>query len=161
MITIDSSALVAICGFQPDGSSSRTPLARSRKFLLLHAQKRARRLDLLGCRHERKLSLMADSGQASFFGRASRYAALSAVSLHFGRCAHKQIFCLLVHREHDHLAQILLAAKQHDDAVDAGRDAAMGRRSILQRTQHAAEALLEPSFGYPAMAKAFSMISGL
>ena len=35
-----------------------------------------------------------------------------------------------------------LAGQQHDDAVDAGRRAAVRRRAVPERVQHAAEALL-------------------
>ena len=59
------------------------------------------------------------------------------------RRAHQQILGALVHREQHHLAQVLLAAQQHDDAVDAGRDAAVRRRAERQRAQHAAELLLQ------------------
>ena len=62
---------------------------------------------------------------------------------HFRRRAHHQILGALVHREQHHLAQILLAGEQHDDAVDAGRDAAMRRRAERERVQHAAEFLLQ------------------
>ena len=53
--------------------------------------------------------------------------------------AHHQVFGALVHREEHDLAQILLARQQHDDAVDARRDAAMRRRAALEGAVHAAE----------------------
>ncbi len=59
------------------------------------------------------------------------------------RRAHHQILGALIHREQHHLAQVLLAGKKHDDAVDAGRDAAVGRRAKRERMQHAAEFLLQ------------------
>src|SRR6266545_7691103 len=50
-----------------------------------------------------------------------------------GRRTHEEVFGLLVHGEQHDLAQVLLAGEQHDDAVDAGRDAAVRRRAVLQR----------------------------
>ena len=60
----------------------------------------------------------------------------------FGRRAHQQILGLLVHREQRDLAQVLDAAEQHHDAVDAGRHAAVRRRAEFQRPDHAAEAVV-------------------
>ena len=62
------------------------------------------------------------------------------------RRAHHQIFGALVHREQHDLAQVLFAAQQHDDAVDARRDAAVRRRAERERVQHAAEFLLQHAF---------------
>ena len=62
------------------------------------------------------------------------------------RRAHHQILGALVHREQHDLAQILFPAQQHDDAVDAGRDAAVRRRAERERVQHAAEFLLQHAF---------------
>ena len=59
------------------------------------------------------------------------------------RGAHQQVHRLLVHREHRHLAQVLRADQQHDDAVDAGRHAAMRRRAVLEGPVEAAETLLD------------------
>ena len=51
--------------------------------------------------------------------------------------------------------------KQHDDAVDAGGDAAVRRRSERERVQHAAELLLQHVLAdSPAMANAFFITSG-
>ena len=44
-----------------------------------------------------------------------------------------EYFGALVHREQHHLAQVLLATQQHDNAVDAGRNAAVRRRAERQR----------------------------
>ncbi len=55
------------------------------------------------------------------------------------RRAHHQVLGALVHREQHHLAQVFLAGEQHDDAVDARRDAAVRRRAERKRVQHAAE----------------------
>ena len=46
-------------------------------------------------------------------------------------------------RERDHLADVRLLRQQHDDPVDAGRESAVWRRTILERVQHPAEALLD------------------
>ena len=59
------------------------------------------------------------------------------------RRVHQQVLGLLVHREQRDLAQVLRADQQHDDAVDAGRHAAMRRRAILEGAVEAAEALLD------------------
>src|SRR5215813_13388157 len=60
-----------------------------------------------------------------------------------GRRAHHQVLGALVHRKEYDFAQVLFAAEQHHDAVDAGRDAAVGRRAERKRMQHAAEFLFE------------------
>jgi hypothetical protein len=57
--------------------------------------------------------------------------------------AEQQLLCLLIEREGGDLAQVRLVRDQHDDAVDAWRQAAVGRRAVVQRPEHAAEALLE------------------
>ena len=56
-----------------------------------------------------------------------------------GRVGH-QVAGLLRLGEGDHVADVVLARQQHDDAVDAGRDAAVRRRAVLERLQQVAEA---------------------
>src|SRR5262245_55989019 len=51
-----------------------------------------------------------------------------------GRRTHHQILGALVHRKEYDFAQVLFPAEQHHDAVDAGRDAAVGRRAERKRT---------------------------
>src|SRR5262245_16132696 len=65
------------------------------------------------------------------------------------RRAHHQVFRALIHREQHDLAQVLLAAKQHHDAIDTRRDAAVRRRAERERAQHAAELLLQHFFAVP------------
>src|SRR5689334_2446 len=65
---------------------------------------------------------------------------------HLARCSHQQVLRLLVHREKGHLAQIGFVAQHHDDAVDAGRNAAMRRGAEMQRPVHPAEFVLEHLF---------------
>src|SRR5262245_8935508 len=50
------------------------------------------------------------------------------------RRAHHQILGALIHRKEYDFAQVLFPAEQHHDAVDAGRDAAVGRRAERKRT---------------------------
>ena len=45
---------------------------------------------------------------------------------------HQQVLGLLVHREGDDLADVRLVGEQHDDAVDAGRRAAVRRRAVAE-----------------------------
>jgi hypothetical protein len=52
-------------------------------------------------------------------------------------------FGVLVHREHDDLADIRLVREQHDDAVDARRDASVRRRAILQAVDQRLEAVID------------------
>src|SRR5262249_23944415 len=62
---------------------------------------------------------------------------------HLRRRVHHQILGALVHwKEHD-FAQVLFPAEQHHDAVDAGRDAVVRRRTERKRAQHAAEFLFQ------------------
>ena len=63
-----------------------------------------------------------------------------------GRGSHQQVFGLLVHREEHDLADVGLVAEQHDDAVHARRNAAMGRCAILEGAVHAAEFLQQNIF---------------
>ena len=60
-----------------------------------------------------------------------------------GRGAHHQVLALLVEREGDDFADIGLVGQQHDDAVDAGRRAAMRRGAEAEGVEHAAEAGLD------------------
>src|SRR5262249_55807425 len=60
-----------------------------------------------------------------------------------GGRAHQQILGALVHRDQDALAQVLLAAQKHHDAVDARRNAAVRGGAERQRTKHAPEFLLQ------------------
>ena len=48
-----------------------------------------------------------------------------------GNHVHHQVFGILVHRKHDHFANIAFVRQQHDDAIDAGRDSTVRRRSIF------------------------------
>src|SRR5262245_62597599 len=48
---------------------------------------------------------------------------------------HQEIHGLLVHGEHDDVAQVGGASQQHDDAVDARRDAPVRRRAVCERLQ--------------------------
>jgi hypothetical protein len=52
---------------------------------------------------------------------------------------HHQVLGGLVHGEGDGLADVLLAGEEHDDAVEAGGDAAVGGRVELEGVDHAAE----------------------
>ena len=52
------------------------------------------------------------------------------------------------------------APQQHDDAVDAGRHAAMGRRAELEGAVKTAELLLHRLAVQPAISKAFTIVSG-
>lgn len=58
------------------------------------------------------------------------------------RSVHHKVLRLLVHRESDDLADVGRVSKEHHHAVDAGRDAAVGRRAELERIVEAAELLL-------------------
>ncbi len=46
---------------------------------------------------------------------------------------------MLIHRKRDDLADVRLAGEQHHDPVDPRRRAAVRRRAVLERVQHAAE----------------------
>ena len=69
---------------------------------------------------------------------------------HLGRRAHEQIVRLLVHREQRDLAQVLGPDQQHDDAVDAGRHAAVRRRAVLEGAVEAAETRLDLGLAEPS-----------
>src|SRR5579863_6177910 len=49
----------------------------------------------------------------------------------------------LILRKRDDVADVLFAARQHDDAVDAERHPAVRRRSIIQGAQKEPEAILD------------------
>ena len=57
------------------------------------------------------------------------------------RGVHHQILGALVHREGDHLANVLRVGEQHDHAVHARRDAAVRRRAVLERAGERREAV--------------------
>src|SRR5437762_2735749 len=59
-----------------------------------------------------------------------------------GRIKH-QIPEALILREGDHLADVLFVRVEHDQAVDAGGDAAMGWRAVLEGAQETAELRLQ------------------
>src|SRR6185436_12623608 len=58
------------------------------------------------------------------------------------RSARERVAASAELREGDDLAQVVGVAELHRDAVDAGCDAAVGRRSEAQRAQEESEALL-------------------
>src|ERR1041385_1463822 len=65
-----------------------------------------------------------------------------APGVHLARRLHQEVLGLLVHGERDDLADVPLLGEQHDDAVDARRRATVGRRAVLERSEHAAEPAL-------------------
>ena len=60
---------------------------------------------------------------------------------HVVRRAHKEVLGLLVHREGDDLADVGRVGEEHDHAVHAGGDSAVGRRAELERAVEGAELL--------------------
>jgi hypothetical protein len=62
--------------------------------------------------------------------------------------AHHQVFGALVHREQHHFAQVIFAAQQHDDAVDAGRDAAAIREVECWWREERKTFMLASALGY-------------
>src|SRR5258708_654540 len=56
---------------------------------------------------------------------------------------HQQIQCALRFGESDYLADIVFVGEQHNQAIDAQRDTAMGRGAILERFQHVPELLFD------------------
>ena len=68
----------------------------------------------------------------------------------------------MVHRQQRDLAQVLHAGKQHHDAVDAGRHAAVRRRAILEGAVQAAEAVVHRLLAVrPVISNAFTIVSGM
>src|SRR3974390_1580810 len=54
---------------------------------------------------------------------------LELLGCHLRWSPHQKVFGALVHREQHDLAQVLFTGQQHDNAVDAGSDAAVRRRA--------------------------------
>ena len=68
---------------------------------------------------------------------------------------------LLVHREGDDLADVRLVGQQHDDAVDAGRDAAVRRRAVVEGAAACRRTAAPPPPGCSRRcSNALNMISG-
>jgi len=59
---------------------------------------------------------------------------------HRGRCIHHQIFGGCCFGERNHLAQTVSASKDHHDAIEPKRNAAVRGRAILQSLQKKSEA---------------------
>ena len=59
---------------------------------------------------------------------------------------HHQILCVLVHGEGNDLTNRLLAAQQHDDTVDAGGCACVGRCAVSKGIVHCGELSLHVLF---------------
>jgi hypothetical protein len=59
--------------------------------------------------------------------------------LHRRRRVHHQILRLLVQRKGDHLADVVGARQQHDDAVDARRHTRVRRRPVAESVEQAAK----------------------
>src|SRR5690242_17293753 len=79
-----------------------------------------------------------------FFGQVKPYMQLpELLRADLGGRTHHKVLRPLVHREQHHLAQVLFTGKQHHDAVNTGRDAAVRRSAERKCMQHAAEFLLE------------------
>ena len=57
------------------------------------------------------------------------------------RSTHHQVFCALVHREQDHVAQIVGIGQQHNDAVNTRSTTTVRWGAILERINHTAKTL--------------------
>ena len=87
-----------------------------------------------------------------FFGRLGRHLdadmdVAQGTLGNLGRGAHEQVLGPLGHGEGNDLTQVGFVGNQHDNAVDAGSDAAVGRRAIAERVEQAAEAQFDVGAG--------------